>query len=493
MIDEKATGLSARIKRTAIEVAANSTSHAIPNIARTNNRCLQLIWLVCFLIATAACLYLNVKAILNYLDFNTITNIRIDNEIPMRFPAVTICNLDAYETESGFEFAEEKKKKYLKFHEEDKQTDFKYFSYDLEDMKYSVIFLAIDPSLNDSYRKSFSLSAEQKILNCRFNLNGCNISTNFRWFFNSIYGSCFSIRNLGVSTKAGSINGLSLMIYMPPVNNFLSTHKGVRIFIHNESMTTNGFSVPVGQETEIAMRKSVSNRQPLPYSDCISDLDSYDSFFTRFFSQNNLTYTQKDCFDYCFQRKVVEICKCYDLAFSLLTYNQPPCMNTTQNKCVVSFYSKFFSNEYKENCTKDCPENCNRISYNVFTSSSNFPTLNNKDYYLNYSLFKWIREYVNESANGDLNEKQKQQMELSLLKSSIVSLKIYFEDLSVTLIEESPKTELVDLVASLGGNLGLFIGISFLSLVEFVELFIQMCILCAEHKYAKRKIDAQKT
>ena len=40
---------------------------------------------------------------------------------------------------------------------------------------------------------------------------------------------------------------------------------------------------------------------------------------------------------------------------------------------------------------------------------------------------------------------------------------IYFDSQGYKYVSESPKMEFIDLISNIGGNLGLFIGISFLS------------------------------
>lgn len=53
-------------------------------------------------------------------------------------------------------------------------------------------------------------------------------------------------------------------------------------------------------------------------------------------------------------------------------------------------------------------------------------------------------------------------------------LSIYFDEIKYTRMEESPQMELVDLVANIGGTLGLFIGVSFLSFAEALEFVFIM-------------------
>ena len=63
------------------------------------------------------------------------------------------------------------------------------------------------------------------------------------------------------------------------------------------------------------------------------------------------------------------------------------------------------------------------------------------------------------------------------LKESILFLNIYYDDLSYTKIDQNPKMLTVDLVSNMGGLLGLFIGISFLSFGELFEVFFEIVFI----------------
>ena len=60
---------------------------------------------------------------------------------------------------------------------------------------------------------------------------------------------------------------------------------------------------------------------------------------------------------------------------------------------------------------------------------------------------------------------------------SIVKMNIFYESLSYTLVTESPKLNGVSLLASIGGSLGLFLGVSTFSLFEVVEFIITIIFI----------------
>jgi hypothetical protein len=65
-------------------------------------------------------------------------------------------------------------------------------------------------------------------------------------------------------------------------------------------------------------------------------------------------------------------------------------------------------------------------------------------------------------------------LDLVAVEKSIVNVKIFYDSLSYTKTTESPQMDVVSLVASVGGNLGLFLGVSVFSLCEIVEVLIEM-------------------
>ena len=52
--------------------------------------------------------------------------------------------------------------------------------------------------------------------------------------------------------------------------------------------------------------------------------------------------------------------------------------------------------------------------------------------------------------------------------------------MSFTKISQMAKTDIWDLVSNIGGNSGLFIGISFLSFAEIIELIVELLFIIME-------------
>ena len=108
-------------------------------------------------------------------------------------------------------------------------------------------------------------------------------------------------------------------------------------------------------------------------------------------------------------------------------------------------------------CQKECPMECEQVNYDYQISQSNFPSPYHAD---------------NLKENPTIRSKLGENLTFENIKESVASLNIYYEDNQFTIIEETPKTSIGDLLGSIGGNLGLFIGASVLSFVEIFEIFL---------------------
>ena len=55
-----------------------------------------------------------------------------------------------------------------------------------------------------------------------------------------------------------------------------------------------------------------------------------------------------------------------------------------------------------------------------------------------------------------------------------LSIHVYYSDLSYIMISQTPKTTRFSLLNEIGGALSLFVGVTFLSLLEFFEYFFEI-------------------
>lgn len=421
-----------KLKDTLVELGLVSTSHGIPSILRTEKRFLKLMWLLFFLLSTAYGIYFSTMAVINFLKYEVVVQIKQVKEIPTEFPTITF-------------------------------------------------------SFTDS-KDNFTL--DQRLISCYFNSKSCNYTefedlrhpaTGIRYFkFNgdkNFFGNKTSTKKTKLS---GAEYGLSIQLYIGSPDDFTTESNGLSIYIHNNSFDPVSTSdIPItlspGAETNLKVERTFSSRLEAPYSDCKSGLsypDDYNSFiFKQMVSNSIYKYTQKDCFDLCQTKYIYDKCNIsMNLVYTwVLFFNKN---GSSYIDCAYDKREEFFDLDVDEYCGLYCPLECETIKYDIQLTFTQFPT---KYYTEQLASNDKIKALYPENYNVTQED----------LKQTLLSVSIFYDDLGFTQITEDPKMLPVDLVSNMGGILGLFIGISFLSLGEIFEVFFEIIFILFD-KYTKR-------
>jgi amiloride-sensitive sodium channel subunit alpha len=405
-----------KFKKQAIEIMSTTTCHGIPNIIKARkNPCLAFMWTVSFLVCTGYFSYLTIISIQNYLSYQVITSINIVNESPTLFPTVTLCNLNGF-------------------------------------------FLKAD-LINET------------LISCRFNNQPCSFEDILVAHLSS-YGNClrfnYNPNDLKKTYVAGKYTGgLILELFAGVPDNFssLSQGYGFHIFVHNITdkivRIVKGVDVAPGFQTNLVIERIFYKKETIPYDDCFNDIDLYYKFNTSFVDEllkTSLVYQQSECLELCKHKMLQFKCNC-----DTFTNNTYVCINNNSQadmNCVYKTNNYFYISNYTE-CLPLCPLECDTQEFKISTSFLNYPHLSKVNGLLNNPIIK--NKYENIS-NVTVNQ----------LRESILSVAIYYDDLSYTVISKEPKMNLLDLISAIGGIMGIFLGISFLSFLEIIELIFML-------------------
>lgn len=195
----------------------------------------------------------------------------------------------------------------------------------------------------------------------------------------------------------------------------------------------------------------------------MNDLSSYGSEFYEIFRQLGKSYRQADCYDLCYQTFVLKKCNCIDTSFYSLP-NKTFCLDVKDLICDLSSFLEFFSNNnWKSECGNNCPLECESQNFQLTVSTSVFPSKAYANQLINHSTL--LNRYYGNATS---------QVTLDQLKNNLLAVDIYYSDMKYTSIEEIEKTSFLDLVAGVGGTLGLFIGMSFLSFFEIIDVLLEI-------------------
>lgn len=355
-------------------------------------------------------------------------------------------------------------------------------------VQYMSKGLELYPDINDYQREILSYSIDDMLLGCRFNNKKCT-KDDFEHIFTFTYGNCYKFNSgknfygnesvpLKYISSPGKKNGLRLELFIGHSRQDIDILRttGAHIFIHNSSILPltdlEGISLAPGFETDVIINQVNFNKQSYPYSNCIENvtsMDSYDSFL--FKSTVNFTkkYRQKYCFQLCYQRYLQESCNCFDVALPYFELNATrPCNDFESLMCGYGIYANFTTSSVATECFSECPLECNSISYNLFTSEAIYPS----QFYSDFIINNQNNTKIHNKGFTNINK----------IKQSSLVVNIYYSDLSFTSVNEIPSKPLKQFIADLGGSLGLCMGCSILSLIEIIELFIEFFFIWCYHK-----------
>ena len=166
---------------------------------------------------------------------------------------------------------------------------------------------------------------------------------------------------------------------------------------------------------DISVSKSIDKKLGYPYNPCTE--------------MTNKTYRFANCFDSCIHTKVANKYNCsmkgyYKIQSLKECYSEPGIYPLVYNESI----------EFRDICRDECPKECESI---IYASSS--------------------------SKLGD--------------GQYIGFYEIHFSTFSYLEITQIPKLNFFSLISNIGGSLGLFIGFSFLSLVEILEFIIDIILI----------------
>jgi hypothetical protein len=477
-------------KRIIIGSFVDSTAHGIGHIFKRENIFLKFMWLICFLVSAGLCGYFLEISITEYLQHETVTHTEIVTELPAVFPSVSICNENIFANnqyaakllndlfvQSGI----------ISNGSSLTQTYPNGIYRDYSFLRYFAGLNAINPSKPSSEKKKLGLTLDQMMISCMYNLVKCSVD-DFEWFMDPIYGNCYTFnggRNSSglyvpdkTATRPGKLNGLTLELYVPQVVdfNFLSFTAGVHVNIHNKSILPiffDGIDASVGFQTNFAISKEFISKLPTPFSECTDDLSLYNATYLQAIRSLNVSYRQEDCFTLCYQASVVAKCKCYNPTMPFWRNDTGPCLSYWQANCDIEQFIDFFSQDVGSVCGKDCPLECDMLKYSISTSFMAYPSVAYANFLSNNPNFRSIYSNATNASYEDI-------------RNNVLSLNIYYDTLSYMQISEKEKLSTVELVSNLGGTLGLFLGISFLSFVELADLALQICLSLSCTKSKKK-------
>ncbi|NWQ99413.1 ASIC2 protein, partial [Paradoxornis webbianus] len=268
------------------------------------------------------------------------------------------------------------------------------------------------------------------------------------------YGKCYMFnsgeegRPLLTTVKGGTGNGLEIMLdiqqdeYLPIWGETEETtfEAGVKVQIHSQSeppfVQELGFGVAPGFQTFVATQELGLTYLPPPWGECRSP-----ELGLAFFPVYSVTACRIDCET----RYIVENCNCRMVH---MPGDAPFCTPEQYKECAEPALS-LLAEKDSNYCI--CRTPCNLTRYNKELSMVKIPSKTSA---------KYLEKKFNKSEK--------------YISENILVLDIFFEALNYETIEQKKAYEVAALLGDIGGQMGLFIGASILTILELFDYLYEL-------------------
>jgi hypothetical protein len=395
-------------------ILETSTLPGLSNISKNQNILIRIFWIVCLLSLNVVSAFYITNTLIGYYNYETITNIDIIHEDLPQFPTISIC-VDYLPNKTMDKIMLDCKFDYI-------ECSYKDFSYE----RIDNIILTVQACI-------------------RFN-SGYNL-----------YNKSIEIKKV---SRSNLFSGLQLKLSLDNyiTDDFLKkTIFKLRIFVDNSSDyfnilqiydIDNGLMIPAGIN-HVQIERAIVKNLPEPFNKCVKQ-ETNDENISRmfnYFKKNNKTYAQKDCMNLCILDYAMKKCNC---SVESSSFNFDKCSN---DAAILNCFSKYYDNFLNRTiskppaiCERECPLECDSINY----------ILNHNSFYATDKFLEIYKDTTGES------------------KDDLIYLFIYYPNKQYQLVTQIPRMQTFDLVSSVGGILGLFISVSFLTFVELIEILFKI-------------------
>ena len=230
---------------------------------------------------------------------------------------------------------------------------------------------------------------------------------------------------------------------------------GLKVIVHDPHLppTTDEQSVaiPPGTETFLSIEKNVIRSLPKPYSDvdCVEDVGGY-----RYKGglQSDI-YSYEGCMVDCMTEKTAQPCNC--------TFDHDNSTGCTLDEFVFCLLARYGSHYMECN---NCLHPCEVTQYKAERAWMSLPGA---------SLLH--QHNISRQSSG-----------AQYIRDNYILLHVYFPSLHYTVTEQVEAFTFDELISNLGGQLGLFLGASLMTMVELLE-----GLALIGHAWYKRKMANQ--
>ena len=287
--------------------------------------------------------------------------------------------------------------------------------------------------------RTFDHTIEQFLLLNESRMSGENLNKSQLEFFKiaHFFGDCLRFNGNGTETVKRTDELLTITLYKTveikisnteSISHSLAT-PSYEIYVNDTYMKSllnyHGFSVDVGSSDMMGLQKVETEiKLPLPYNNCTDTAE--------------VSYRIDNCVEICINAEIKKKYNCSIQSYYMYT-DLKQCNITDQPASIASYQKNLglLIGQFHSLCMEQCEQECTLFKFDLRTTRS------------------------------------------ALSTSNTTVFRFYVRDFSTLEITQIAKIGIFDIISNIGGLLGLFIGVSFLTFMEIVEYIIDVfLVLC---------------
>ena len=438
------------------ESATDLTIHWLGRIARTRSKATRLFWISLMIASLGILFSLSGLMTSEYLKYGIL--IKEESIIPteLALPAVTICgpilskqkllenadnlniSLDFNESAAAIGVNRYLRKEAI-----------------LRKLENEEKLLKVAPDDESFFLKKLHAS-------CKMGTHKpCNFSSDFLKSLVIYRGYCYTFNPNGTRMvfSSGRDEAVSFVMFFN-ISDFVPWFEhdmgdSVDIIVHNHKdypFLTSSVLGPVGQITQIEIRRTEVNRKEQPYSSGCTNREGDHAYFPG-------SYSVLQCQTSCFLSKVSKQCNRFDFFSNIFMpkdKRMPFTNGSKQTRCLAKVIKHLRDSNF-ESC--NCKLPCHEVKYDKTVSYSKWPS--ETDIPIYKQLF---------SKALDLNASEVAD---DFVRRNFLRIDVYYGDMMYRMISEEESYSFGKLIGDIGGYMGLLVGASVFSLLELIVLIGQ--------------------
>jgi len=438
--------------------ADKTTCHGISCVFGHESYCAKSAWIIILLAFTGAMGYQATLNLIEFLQFDSSTDVERTYSTEIDFPAITFCNFNRF-------FLEERGKK-----GSDKELDFKHYLNRVNSPEYyqdewttnytnqGNFFVPPDIFVYSKYLNAKGFNLSSALFSCRWGSEYC-YSENFTtiltemgqcYTFNGGIGYTNQIKQKSPGTNKGLRIILDAMHWQYTEEELVGNEEsGIKFLVHDPNEVPNvlqyGYSIPPGQKAFATLTKRSYELVTQPWGQC-DDEPKKLKYFTN--------YTIDGCLTECHTDQLIERCGCHTFYQGWAHKTTPECTITQLLECATPEIADIRENYSMDECKCTIP--CEMNEYDVTMSFATYP---------GFQIVEWYKDNVN-------------QDQANYVRDNYVALDIGFSIIGYEKSVQSEAYTWQSLFSNFGGSFGLWTGISMFTVVEFMYFIFKKMRFC---------------